>query len=132
MKDTILVIDDQPRVCDVLSTMLEASGYPTVVAHDGKRGAALLENPNIIGALVDVDMPGPNGVEVCRELRRAAAAQKRPFFVWLMTGVMREEISSGARAAGALGVLAKPFTTKELLARVAQMVMLGAGDHASA
>lgn len=112
---TILIIDDNPLVRDVVRRMLEARGYSVLVAEGGAEGLQLLSNNWIDSAIVDVDMPAMNGVDVCRALRERAAKVGRGLWVWLMTGVTRPELLSAAAAAGARGVLPKPFTTDELV-----------------
>ena len=115
MPKTILVIDDNSLVRDVVGTILQTRGYAVLCADDGPPALQLYDEGAIDGALVDVDMPVMNGLEVCRELRARAAERGKPIFVWMMTGITRPEVAAGARAAGALGVLAKPFTTQQLL-----------------
>lgn len=116
MGRTILVIDDNPLVCDVVRRMLETRGYIVHTAEGGLQGLELLaQHDEIVGAIVDVDMPGMDGLEVCREIGAYAAGTGRDVWVWLMTGVTRPELEARAAAAGARGVLAKPFTTHELV-----------------
>lgn len=115
MARTILVIDDNPLVREVVRRMLEARGYAVVVAEDGARGIDLLNSTSVDAAIVDVDMPRMNGIDVCRALRNRAAAIGTSLWVWLMTGVTRPELAASALAAGARGILAKPFTTDELV-----------------
>lgn len=115
MTRTILIIDDNPLVRDVVRRMLEARGYIVLVAEDGLNGLDLLKRNPVDAAIVDVDMPRMNGVDVCRALRDQAAAFGKSLWVWLMTGVTRPELVTRALAAGARGVLPKPFTTEELV-----------------
>src|SRR3954463_14362237 len=121
MKRTVLVVDDQPLVREVLKSILEARGISVAVAKDGAEALERFAADSIPAVVIDVDMPGPNGVEVCRAVRAFAADHRRPVAVWLMTGVERPGLVARAQAAGALGVLAKPFSTAELLARIEEM-----------
>lgn len=114
MSHTILVVDDNPTVRAVVQRILQVAGYEAIVAEDGIKALELFGQHEVDAAIVDVDMPGPNGIEVCRQLYERAAGSGREMFVWLMTGFVRQEIVSAAEAAGALGVFAKPFTMKEL------------------
>lgn len=110
------MIDDNPLVCDVVRRMLETRGYVVHTAESGLQGLELLSrHGEISGAIVDVDMPGMDGLEVCREVCAHASGTGRDLWVWMMTGVTRPELEARAAAAGARGVLAKPFTTHELV-----------------
>jgi CheY-like chemotaxis protein len=118
MPRTILVIDDNPDVREVLRRMLELRGYSVLVADDGAAGLDRIANASIDGALVDLDMPLMNGLTVCRAIRDQAATVGRRVVVWLMTGIVRPELEAEVQDAGAIGVLHKPFTTAELVRRL--------------
>jgi CheY-like chemotaxis protein len=119
MSRTILIIDDNPLVREVVRRMLESRGYVVFAADDGPNGIELMAGQEEIdAAIVDVDMPRMNGVEVCRVLREQALRTGRSLWVCLMTGLTRPGIAAEAAAVGARGVLNKPFTTDELVAYV--------------
>ncbi len=120
MPPTVMVIDDNPMVREVLRSMLEYRGYLVVVAESGASALRMFAKHQIDAAFVDFDMPQMNGIEVCRALRVRAAEIGQTLFVWLMTGFTRPEVDAGAAAAGALGVLAKPLTSDELVSCIAQ------------
>jgi CheY-like chemotaxis protein len=103
-------------VRQVVQSMLNMAGYRALSAEDGATALAIYAGEAVDGAILDVDMPNMTGVELCAALRAQAAAQRRPILLWLMTGVVRPELVSDAIAAGARGVLGKPFTREELLA----------------
>jgi DNA-binding response OmpR family regulator len=88
------------------------------VAEDGHSGLALAARQPITGALVDVNMPVMNGIEVCKALRELAAKEGRAIAVWLMTGAPTTEGEKAALEAGALMLLAKPFDVPDLLKRI--------------
>ena len=67
--------------------------------------------------MVDVNMPGMNGLTACRALRAQAAASGRDIAVWLMTGAPTAELTISALDAGACGVLPKPFEFADLFER---------------
>jgi CheY-like chemotaxis protein len=117
-KHTILVVDDNPFVRDVVQSMLQHRGYSVITAENPKVALKLMAEHPVEAALVDVDMPVMNGVDACRALRDQAAAMGRSLLVWLMTGVTRPDLVARAVAAGAIDVIAKPFTTDELISRV--------------
>lgn len=118
---TIMVIDDQAMVRSVLSLMLEARGFGVSTAHDGAMALAEQAVRPADAFLVDVDMPGKTGVEVCRELRAWCERNGRPFRAWLMTGVIGRDLEAAAASVGARGVLAKPFTSAELFKHVSEL-----------
>ncbi len=127
----ILVIDDNPMVRDVVQAMLKSGGHRSISAENGMVGLRVYETQPFEGAMIDVDMPGMNGVEVCRELHRRAVEEHRPLVAWLMTGVVRPELIAAASAAGAAGVLAKPFTKPQLLECFSESA-IRAAEHAFA
>jgi len=118
MTRTLLVIDDNKSVRDSLGFLLERRGYAVLAAEDGAAGIAVAAKEHIHGALVDVHMPGMNGVTVCRLLREQAARIGREVAVWLMTGAWTSEVERAAREAGALLLLQKPFDIPDLLSRI--------------
>ncbi len=128
---TILVIDDNPLVRHVVQGMLNAAGYHAVAAEDGSTALATYAAQTVDAAIIDVDMPDMNGVDVCRALRAQATASGRSYRAWMMTGVVRPDLVERAREAGASGVLAKPFTRQELLACFAGLPV-HAAPHAMA
>src|SRR5690625_1098039 len=70
MDTKILVVDDEKPIADILKFNLEKEGYEVICAHDGNTAIELaeLENPDLI--LLDIMLPGKDGYEVCREVRK--------------------------------------------------------------
>jgi two-component system response regulator MprA len=111
----ILVIDDEPAVRESLRRALELEGYDVELAPDGEEAMARLAlAPQIDAAVLDVLMPGIDGLEVCRRLR----AVGNPVPILMLTA--RAEIDSRVAGldAGADDYLPKPFALAELLARL--------------
>jgi two-component system, OmpR family, response regulator MprA len=111
----ILVVDDERAVRESLRRALELEGYEIELAEDGREALALLQNgaePDVL--ILDVLMPGLDGLEVCRRLR--ASGNRVP--VLMLTA--RDEIESRVAGldAGADDYVSKPFALEELLARV--------------
>lgn len=131
MPATILVIDDNTLVREVVQGLLKVAGFHVLGAGEGIAALAAYAAEGADGAIVDMDMPGMNGLEVCRELRLRAKVAHRPLQLWLMTGVVRPELVEDAQAAGAQGVLAKPFTRDELL-RCFSGLLVQHSEHALA
>lgn len=122
MTRTLMVIDDNKSVRESLRFLLARRGYAVLDAADGPAALALAAQHPIDGALVDVNMPGMNGVAVCRALHEHAAANGRRIAVWLMTGARTAEIARAAAEAGALVLLQKPFDIPDLMRRIEEEI----------
>ncbi len=126
----ILVVDDERAVRDSLRRALELEGYRVELAEDGEqalRRLALEPQPDAV--ILDILMPGADGLEVCRRLRRAG----NEIPVLMLTA--RAEIDSRVAGldAGADDYLPKPFALDELLARLRALLRrLGNGDSGGA
>jgi two-component system, OmpR family, response regulator MprA len=122
----ILVVDDERAVRDSLRRALELEGYRVELAEDGEQALRRLDlEPQPDAVILDVLMPGADGLEVCRRLR--ASGMRVP--VLMLTA--RSEIDSRVAGldAGADDYLPKPFALAELLARLrALMRRIGPGD----
>jgi CheY-like chemotaxis protein len=111
--ERILVVDDEPGIVDVLTFALEEAGFETIVAIDGPTALriALTESPSLI--LLDVMLPGLDGLTVCREIRMVSDV---PIILLTAKG------SEADRVAGlelhADDYVVKPFSVRELVARV--------------
>ncbi|MDQ3426029.1 MAG: response regulator transcription factor [Actinomycetota bacterium] len=125
----ILVVDDERAVRDSLRRALELEGYGVELAEDGEqalRRLALEPQPDAV--ILDILMPGADGLEVCRRLRRAG----NEIPVLMLTA--RAEIDSRVAGldAGADDYLSKPFALAELLARLRALLRrLGNGENAA-
>jgi two-component system, OmpR family, KDP operon response regulator KdpE len=110
---TILVVDDEPQIRRVLRTTLAADGYAIIEAHDGADALAKLgsERPDLV--LLDMNMPGMDGLEVCREIRSASDV---PILMLTVRNAERDKVR--ALDAGADDYVVKPFGIQELLARI--------------
>lgn len=112
----VLVVDDSLSVRRAIGRMLAPRGLTVAEATDGSQALERLagERPDLV--ICDVMLPGVDGYEVCRFVRARPALAGVP--VLLISGVCSPEVEQRATAAGAAGVLAKPFTAKSLIARV--------------
>ncbi len=125
----ILVVDDERAVRDSLRRALELEGYNVELAEDGEQALRRLElEPQPDAVILDILMPGADGLEVCRRLRRSG--NEVP--VLMLTA--RAEVDSRVAGldAGADDYLPKPFALAELLARLRALLRrLGNGDGPS-
>ncbi len=109
----ILVVDDEAPIRKLLSSNLQASGYAVRDAADGTEAIKLFEEHTFDLLLLDINMPGPNGVQVLQAVRRGMVLP-----VLMLSGRGRERDKVEALDMGADDYLTKPFGIAELLARV--------------
>jgi CheY-like chemotaxis protein len=112
----VLVIDDEGRDRDLVSAILQTAGYEVRHAESGPHGLeqVIAEPPDVI--LLDVQMPGMDGYEVCRLLRRAPGTRKIP--VIMITASDDPALNSRAYAVGAQACVPKPLRGNALIATV--------------
>ncbi|AZM87323.1 MULTISPECIES: response regulator transcription factor [Streptomyces] len=111
---TVLVVEDDPGVRSTLDQLLRFEGYRVVQAADGLQGLAAVDREEPDLALVDVVMPGLDGLSLCRTLRRRG--DRLPVLVLTARDQVGDRVAG--LDAGADDYLAKPFATDELLARI--------------
>ena len=106
----VLLADDDPRVLSVVSRYLDLEGYEMSTVSDGEAAVriAAADRPDLI--ILDIMMPGIDGIEACRRIRANAATAQTPV---LMFSALSEEAEQ-ARLAGADGMLPKPFNLPAL------------------
>jgi len=115
-KAKILIVDDDAAMCETLSDILEEKGYRVVVAQDGPKAITEVESQHFDLALIDIVMPGMNGVEALREIKKADSE----LTTMIMTGHSALEGSvSEALEAGVDGVLYKPLDIDAIVEMIA-------------
>jgi DNA-binding response OmpR family regulator len=122
----ILVVDDDPTVSDVVRRYLERSGYDVVVAPDGPAalGSYIREQPDLV--ILDLMLPGMDGLEVARRLRASTAGVP----IIMLTALGEESDRVLGLQIGADDYVTKPFSPRELVLRV-QSVLRRAGAVAA-
>ncbi|MCI3935418.1 response regulator transcription factor [Streptomyces sp. AN091965] len=125
---TVLVVEDDPGVRSTLDQLLRFEGYRVLLAPDGLRGLALIEEESPDLAVVDVVMPGLDGLALCRMLRRRG--DRLPVLVLTARDQIGDRVAG--LDAGADDYLAKPFATEELLARIRALLRRTAPPEAAA
>ena len=130
MEKTVLIVEDETNIVDILSFNLEREGYNTIEAYDGQTGLQLAreQNPDLI--LLDLMLPQMNGFDVCRQLRVDGCATP----IIMLTAREEEADKVLGLELGADDYITKPFAIRELMARVkanirrAQMPTAGVED----
>jgi two-component system phosphate regulon response regulator PhoB len=126
-KEKVLVVEDERSLTDILSYNLQRDGYEVVVAHDGREGLRKAQT-SLPGAIIlDLMLPGMNGLEVCRELRSGAATAKIPII--MLTAKSEETDQIIGFATGADDYVTKPFSVKVLLQRVKVLLRRASGPE---
>lgn len=113
---TILVVDDEEPLQELLSFNLEKEGYKVTVAKDGAEALerVITDNPDLM--VLDIMLPGMDGLEVCRQLRQNPRYRELPVIMLTAKG---EEIDKVlGLELGADDYMTKPFSPRELLARI--------------
>jgi len=113
MQKKILVVDDEKPIADILEFNLKKEGYEVHCAYDGETAMQMVEDiqPDMI--LLDIMLPGRDGIEVCREVRK-----KYEMPIIMLTAKDSEIDKVLGLELGADDYVTKPFSTRELLARV--------------
>ena len=122
MRHSVLIIEDEPRIARWLKVRFEQVGYRVEVAHDGRTGLTLARagRPDLI--VLDLMLPGLDGMQVCRILRRESAV---PIIMLTARGTHADRIAG--LDCGADDYVVKPFDADEVVAR-AKAVLRRVGD----
>ena len=120
MSHKVLIADDEPNIVISLEYLMKRAGYDVSVARDGQEAidAIRRERPRLV--LLDVMMPKKSGHDVCQELR--ADEQLKDTLVLMLTAKGRDTDVDKGLGVGADAYMTKPFSTMELVAKVAQML----------
>jgi two-component system OmpR family response regulator len=111
--DTILVVDDDGEILQLIARFLRANGFHVVTARSGAEMQEALRRAAIDLVVLDVMLPGPSGLDLCRDLRRTSALP-----VIMLTAKGDEIDRIVGLEVGADDYLPKPFNPRELLARI--------------
>ncbi len=115
----VLVVDDEPRMCDVIERILKREGYKVITSHDGETALRLIpeKKPDVL--LLDLMMPGMDGREVCRRVREIAPATRIIYF----TGKVNFDTSQSKELHHeADAVISKPATSKKILSTISKVL----------
>jgi two-component system alkaline phosphatase synthesis response regulator PhoP len=121
---TILVVDDEPRIAGIARDYLRLAGFDVIVAGDGVRAleAARGRHPDLV--VLDLGLPGLDGMEVTRALRRDSDVP-----IIMLTARVEEDDRLQGLEVGADDYVTKPFSPRELVARVRAVLRRSEGRH---
>jgi DNA-binding response OmpR family regulator len=133
MGKKVLIADDEPNIVAAVEFLLQRNGYEVHVARNGDEALKLVESCNPDLVLLDVMMPVRSGYEVCKRIRENDAL--RHIKIIMLSAKGRDAEVTKGLAIGADDYVTKPFSTRDLLARIGRLLESpdaggGAGDAA--
>ncbi len=120
MTPKILVVEDDIMTAKILALLLTRAGYEVTVVHDASAALGAVEQVNPHLLILDVMLPGIDGYEICRLLRREPNTKRLP--ILMFTALARPADQRQGFVAGADDYLVKPVNSNELLSRVRSML----------
>ncbi|MBM4424824.1 MAG: response regulator transcription factor [Chloroflexi bacterium] len=123
MSKIILVVDDETKIVEICRDYLTAAGFEVITAADGAKGLAVArrERPDLV--VLDLMMPGMDGLDVCRELRHDSNAP-----IIMLTARVEESDKLVGLELGADDYITKPFSPRELVARARTVLRRASGS----
>jgi two-component system alkaline phosphatase synthesis response regulator PhoP len=123
MAQTVLVVDDEARIVKLVRDYLERAGFAVLTAQDGEAALALarIEQPDLI--VLDLMLPGMDGLDVCRRLRQVSGVP-----IIMLTARVEEADRVVGLELGADDYVTKPFSPRELVARVRSTLRRASGQ----
>ena len=123
-KKKIIVVEDEPDLVDVVTYNLEREGYSVLASQRGDEGLNLIrsEAPDLV--LLDLMLPGMDGLSICRQMKSDSSTKEIPIIIASAKGE-ESDVVIGLEM-GADDYLAKPFSPRELLARIRAVLRRGA------
>jgi DNA-binding response OmpR family regulator len=123
---TIVVVEDDAHIADLVDMLLRAEGFRVIQAADGPAGLASIERERPRLAILDVGLPGMDGLELCRRMRALASPAARTPVIMLTARDGEIDRVLGLEL-GADDYVTKPFSNRELVARVKAMLRRAEG-----
>ncbi len=126
MPKKILLVDDEPEILEICRDYLKASGYEVLTAKDGAQGLSFArrEKPDLV--VLDLMLPEMNGLDMCRTIRRESNVP-----IIILTARVEQTDKLIGLELGADDYMTKPFSPRELVARVKVVLRRGSGDSAA-
>ncbi len=126
IKKRILIVDDEVELVELMSMRLKASGYEVLALHDGENVLKKMraERPDLI--ILDIMLPKVDGYKICVSLKEDAEFGKIPVILLTAKDLARE--ADQIQASRADACLTKPFESKQLLAKIRELIKKSAQD----
>jgi len=128
-KETILIIEDDLDIVELLQYSLEREGYPVLTAADGEAGVQEARRRKPGAILLDLMLPGVDGLEVCRRLKQGETTRGIPILMVTAKGE-ESDVVTGLEL-GADDYIPKPFSPREVIARLRAVLRRGAHKNGS-
>jgi CheY-like chemotaxis protein len=126
----VLIADDDPLIRCLLSAAVTSEGYTPVIVEDGRAAYKILQlDADFTAALLDMSMPGLNGIDIIRHMSTEKRLQRIP--VMLITAEQDLKVMSESFAAGAVAFLNKPLTTEKLRTALGMLLRSAEGRIAA-
>jgi DNA-binding response OmpR family regulator len=122
-KSVVLVVDDEEKILELVKSYLKINGYTPLCAKNGLEGMKLFERNPVSLVLLDLMLPDFPGEELCRKIREISQAP----IIMLTAKVEEEDIIRGLKM-GADDYVTKPFSPRQLMARVEAVLRRGGGE----
>ncbi|MBI3317946.1 MAG: response regulator [Candidatus Omnitrophica bacterium] len=120
----ILVVDDERDIVEIISELLRGEGYSTLSAYDGEEALESIRRNRPQAVILDIKMPGMDGLQVIEKLKADPELKKTPIIVVTATQVI-SELRERFQQLQVNRWIAKPFEPEDLLAAVAQTLKAG-------
>ena len=121
---TILIVDDEPQIAGIVGDYLRLAGFDVIVAGDGVRALEVARGRRPDLVVLDLGLPGLDGLEVARALRRESEVP-----IIMLTARVEEDDRLRGLEIGADDYVTKPFSPRELVARVRAVLRRSEGRH---
>lgn len=122
---SVLIVDDEVGQVETLADILRAKSYQVATAHSGEAAVAMAQRTPYDIVIMDIRMPGMNGVEALKMIKALTSRTK----VIMMTAYTRDELVGEAKRQAALAVLPKPLEMDRLLALIERATQIGTSPH---
>jgi DNA-binding response OmpR family regulator len=119
----ILVVDDEPKILDVITSFLSSKGYVVHAADNGQKALEIFKKNNISLLVLDLMLPDISGEDICVQIRKTS----RVPIIMLTARTQENELLNGL-GIGADDYITKPFSLKELYARIETVLRRSSGD----
>jgi len=125
MSQTILIVEDDPYIVNILEFVLEDEGYTVMKAESGEDGWAVIKSSHIDLVLLDINLPGVDGLKVCNKIKKQYSIP-----VIIVSSRDRDDDVISGLEIGADDYIKKPFNHKEVILRIGKLLKRSAPDAA--